>query len=181
MEKFKEFIIKKLMHKSSVAEDLLVGIVVILAGYFYYYENKQIISNIQNPEKINYIIKIIVGVIIIITWLYLSFQNGIKKRRSFLISTLILWLIPQIIKYCVDIFDKGEYSSTLQRSFAIFAKYLSGINYLSLKTIGDAIYNGVGVPYYFTLNFIIILFEIMFIIGFSNAGYFKNNKISEVK
>ena len=172
MDKLKNLIKTKIISISSVPEDMLIGFMAILAGYFYYYENRQIISNIENPQSVNHAVKITAGVIIIIIWLYLSFQNGVKKRRSFLISTLLFWIIPQIVKYCVDTFDKGEYSGPLQRSFALFTKYLSGINYLSLKTLGDAIYNNIGIPYYFTLNLIIILFEVIFFIGFLVNGYF---------
>ena len=180
MDKLTNFIKTKIIYKSSVPEDMLIGFAIVLAGYFYYYENKIIISNINNPQKINYAIKITMGVIIIITWLYLSFQNGVKKRRSFVVCTLAFWLVPQIFKYCVDTFDKGEYSGLLHRSFALFAKYLSGVNYLGLKTLGDAINKSTGIPYYFTLNSIIILFEVMFIIGFLVSGRFNDSENSEI-
>ena len=175
MKKLIELIKTKLIFKSSVLEDMLIGIAAILAGYFYYYENKKIISNIENPENVNHMIKITLGIIIIVTWLYLSFQNGVKKRRSFLTCTLVLWIIPQIVKYFVDTYDNGVYSSSLQRSFVMLTKYLSGINYLSLKSIGDMIYSSIGIPYYITLNVIVILFEITFILGVFNSGYFVIN------
>jgi hypothetical protein len=178
MNKIMELISKKLRYKSSVPTDILVGFSAILAGYFYYYENKTIVHNVENTSNINYAIKIILGVIIIIVWLALSFQNGVKKRRSFLTCTLVLWIIPQIVKYLVDTFDTGIYSSPLQRSFVLLTKYLSGINYLSLKTLGDTIFENLGIPYYVSLNIIVILFEITFVAGFLASNYFRNNEKS---
>ena len=167
----------KLTYKSSVLEDILVGMAIILAGYFYYYENRRIIYNIENPENINHAIKITIGVIIVVTWLFLSFQNGVKKRRSFLICTLCLWILPQIAKYYIDTFvTMSSYELSLQRSFALLAQYLSGINYLSLKTLGDSIYNNTGIPYYITLNVIILLFEVMFVAGYLTGKRFNNTE-----
>ena len=160
------FIKSKLVYKSSVFEDLMIGIAAILAGYFYYYENRRIVVNIENPERVNYAIKIATGIIIVVVWLYLSFRNGAKKRGSFLIGAIVVWVLPQIVKYFVDHFDTGVYSSPLRRSFALFARYISGTNYLSLLTLGNAVSANSGIPYYITLNLIIILFEITFVIGF---------------
>ena len=155
----------KLMYKSSVFADIVIGISIILAGYFYYYENKKIIYSIANPERINNAVKIIVCVIIIVIWLGLCFQNGVKKRRSFLAWTLCLWIVPQIVKYIVDTFAPSVYSTPIQQSFVVFTKYLANINYLSLKTVGDIIENGTGFPYYITLNIMIMLFEVIFLLG----------------
>ena len=161
----KKILENKLMYNSSVFEDILIGAAMTLAGYFYYYENKKIIYNIENTEYVNYAIKISLGIIVIVLWMFLSFQNGLKKRHSFMACTLCFWIIPQIIKYCIDTFDIGIYSSSLQRSFIALFKYLSGINYLSLKTFGDMIFDYINLPYIITLNVLIILFLIMFIIG----------------
>ena len=162
----------KLTYKSSLLEDVFIGIAALLTGYFYYYENKKIIYNVENTESINHAIKITLGVIIIITWLLLSFQNGIKNRQSFVICTLCIWVIPQIVKYLVDTYAVITNEPSMQRSFALLAQYLSGINYLSLKTLGDALYDSIGIPYYLMMNIIIILFEVMFIAGFATGNKF---------
>ena len=171
-----KFIKKRILYKSSVLEDIVVGIAILLAGYFYYYENKTLIANIANPGNINYAIKIGLGAIIIITWLILSFQNGVKKRQSFLIASMCLWIIPQVVKYILDMVDVGIYSTALQRSFTIFFKYLANINYLSLRTFGDMVYDSTGIPYYITLNVAVLLFEGAFVAGFLCADYFRDKK-----
>ncbi|MCL2774482.1 MAG: hypothetical protein FWD71_14225, partial [Oscillospiraceae bacterium] len=51
-------------------------------------------------------------------------------------------------------------------------RYLANINYLSLKTLGDAISNGTGISYYITLNVLVLLFEIMFLLGLFAADRF---------
>ena len=177
MNKFLKFLKKRLMYNSSVIEDILIGFAVVLAGYFYYYENKKIIYNIENTQNVNYAIKIAIGIVVIIVWLLLSFQNGIKRKNSFLICASCFWIIPQIIKYCIDTFDNGVYSSSLQKSFLTLLKYLSGINYLSLKTFGDMIFRYTSIPYIITLNIISILFVIMFSIGFLSAKHFDDETI----
>ncbi|MCL2775541.1 MAG: hypothetical protein FWD71_19685 [Oscillospiraceae bacterium] len=167
-----EFIKKRLLYKSTVFADVLVGAAIILAGYFYYYENKKIVSNIANPWSINSAIKITVAVIIIVIWMWLCFQNGVKKRRSFVIWTLCIWVVPQIVRYMVDALDTGVYSSVLQGSFVSLTRYLANINYLSLKTLGDTISDGTGISYYITLNVLVLLFEIMFLLGLLAADRF---------
>ena len=177
MNKLLKFLKMRLMYNSSALEDILIGFAIVLTGYFYYYENKKIVYNIENTQSVNYAIKITIGIVIIIVWLFLSFQNGIKRKNSFLICTLCFWIIPQIIKYCIDTFDNGVYSSSLQRSFLALLKYLSGINYLSLKTFGDMIFGYTSVPYIITLNVISMLFVIMFSIGSLSAKYFDKETI----
>lgn len=174
MKKILKFLKIKLMYNSSVLEDILIGLAIILAGYFYYYENKKIVYNIENTQSVNYAIKIAIGIIIILVWVFLSFQNGIKRKNSFLVSTLCVWIIPQIIKYCIDTFDNGVYSFSLQKSFLTLMKYFSGINYLSLKTFGDMIFDYTNISYIITLNIIIVLFVIMFSIGSVLSKYFDN-------
>ena len=177
-----KFIKNKLLYKSSVFTDILIGFAILLAGYFYYYENRRIVSNIENSQNVNYAIKITLAVIIIVVWMMLSFQNGVKKRNSFFICTISLWILPQIIKMFVERIDINVYSGTLQGSLLLFTKYLTNINYLSLKTFGDMIYINIGIPYVFTLNFTIILFELMFFAGFIIGNRFditENIEINE--
>lgn len=164
---------KKQIYKSSILEDLLIGIAVLLVGYFYYYENKKIVYNIENPENINYIIKIIAGVFIIAVWMMLSYQNGMKKRPSFLLCTLFIWIIPQVLRYLlVEISDSSIYTISIKNSFILLTKYLSSINYLSLKTLGDLVLIRFDIPYVITLNMIILIFIFMFIVGFLRRTYF---------
>ena len=177
--KMENFIKNKLFYKSTVLADILVGVTIILAGYFYYYENKKIISGIANPWSINYAVKMTVDILIIIIWLGLCFQNGVKKRRSFVIWTLCIWLIPQIASYLVDRFNPGVYSTILQGSLISFTRYLANINYLSLKTFGDMIADRTGISYYVTLNVLVLLFEVMFLLGLFAGERLGLNDINE--
>lgn len=164
---------KKEIYKSPVIEDLLIGIAIILVGYFYYYENKKIIHNIENPDNINYIIKIIAGIFIIAVWMIFSYQNGVKKRSSFLLCTIVMWILPQILRYLLaETSVSIIYGTSVKGSFIILIKYLSSINYLSLKTLGDLVLTRLDIPYIITMNIIVLLFILMFIAGFLRGTYF---------
>lgn len=164
---------KKEIYKSPVIEDLLIGIAVLLVGYFYYYENKKIIHNIENPENVNYIIKIVAGIFIIAVWMMLSYQNGVKKRPSFLLCTMIMWILPQILRYLLAATSVSViYGTNVKGSFIILIKYLSSINYLSLKTLGDLVLTRFNIPYIITMNIIVLLFILMFVAGFLRETYF---------
>ena len=176
MKKIQNYIKTKILYKSSVLHDILIGFVMVLTGYFYYYENKQIVYNIENTVSVNHIIKIAMGILIIAIWLYLSFQNGVKKRNSYLICALCFWIIPQIIKYFIDISGNTVYTSPIQKSFLVLLKYLSAINYLSLKPFGDMVNKYIGFSYVITLNTIILLFVITFAVGSLTGDYFRKKE-----
>ena len=159
------FIYKKLMNKSSLSADMIIAICIILTGYFYYYENRRIVFNIENYQIVNYIIKIAISIVIIIVWCTLCMQNGAKKRYWFLVFTLLVWILPQISKYFVEMIDLKEYTEVTHISILLFARYISNINYLSLKTFGDMFAGYTGIPYIVTLNCLIIFWVIMFVIG----------------
>jgi hypothetical protein len=179
------FIYEKLIKKSSLTADIAIAICVILTGYFYYYENRKIVYNIEDPAMVNHIIKIVIGVLIIVVWFVLCLQNGAKKRYWFLIFTLLLWIIPQISKYFVDMVDFTTYTNTTTISILVFIKYISNINYLSLKVLGDVAEGYTGIPYIVILNCLIICFVIMFIIGniiekyYNSSGDRSNGKCNE--
>ena len=165
MECDMNFIYKKLTYKSSAVSDMIIAFCIIIVGYLYYYENKKIIYNIDNPQMVNYIIKLVICALIIIVWSVLCMQNGAKKRYSFLIYTLGIWIIPQFIKYTVESVDAAAYTTGAKGSILLFIKYVSNINYLSLKTLGDLIAESSNIPYIVTLNCLIVCFVIMFLIG----------------
>lgn len=168
------FLYKKLLYKSSLLSDIVISLLIILTGYFYYYENRKIIYNIENYLVINYIIKICLAITIILVWFILCIQNGAKKRYSFLIYTLCIWVIPQISKYFIDKIDFSIYTETFTVSFLLFIKYISNINYLSLKLFGDLITNKFDISYPVTLNCLIICFIIVFVIGIILHRYCNN-------
>ena len=180
MECDMNFIYKKLMYKSSAVSDMVIALCVILTGYLYYYENKKIIYNIDNPQTVNYVIKLIICGVIIVVWFALSMQNGAKKRYSFLGFTLGVWIIPQFIKYAVESVDLTAYTGTAKASILLFIKYVSNINYLSLKTLGDLIADYSNIPYVITLNCLIICFVIMFLTGvIINRRYSGSGELSK--
>jgi len=181
------FIYKKLIKKSSIVADIIIALCVILVGYFYYYENKIVISNIATPEMVNYVIKIFMGMIVIIVWCALCMQNGAKKRYWFLIFTLLVWILPQISKYFVEMIDPRGYTNVTTVSILLFIRYISNINYYSLKTFGDMVADNTSIPYVVTLNCIIICLVIMFVIGniiskyCNDSGDRSNGKYNETQ
>lgn len=169
------------MKKSSLLSDMMTGLCIILTGYFYYYSNNKIVHNIEDPAMVNYAIKLAIGAIIVIVWFVLCIQNGTKKRYSFLIFTLLIWIIPQISKHFVEKIDLSAITNTTQMSSILFVKYVSNINYLSLKIFGDLIYDNFNIPYLVTLNCLIICFVIMFVIGIIIDEYYNTGDRSNEK
>ena len=175
IENKKNKIYKFLFRKTSLISDIIICTAAVIAGYCYYYENRIIIHTIENPEKVNAALKIIICAVIIIVWCVICFQNGVKQRYSFLIFTLCIWVIPQIIKYRIDSLDKESYKNDMVMRSITALKYAAGIFYLSLKALGDQIYIYIKIPYVITLNLIIMTFAAMFALGNLIFKYFDKN------
>ena len=173
-----------LTRNTKLAGDITIGICVILTGYFYYYENTIRIFITEEPANINYYFRIIIGIFIIITWLLLSLENGIKRRQSFLTSALCIWIIPQIIYQLIETFAPQTYSNEIIMRIILLLRHISSIINLSLSVLGDIIYTYTSIPYTVTLNCVIMCYIIMFVAGliinkYNNIGELKDDKFNK--
>lgn len=80
-----------------LAAEMAVCFAISYAAYAYYYEDRNFIHGLENPEPINNAIKLILFGVMIAVWITLSIQNGRQGRYGFLAFTIIYWTVPLIV------------------------------------------------------------------------------------
>ncbi len=102
------------------------------------------------PEKFTYIYKIVIFVLMIFTWLWASFRNGMKNKWPFAIFAVLFMLVPQVITL---LYDKGPEAFGMSITMYILSEFSNIVWKRSFDFIGELLkFDNMA----FTLFFIII-------------------------
>jgi hypothetical protein len=149
-------------NKTTLFGDIAVCLMATACGCFYYYENYTFLTGISQPEKINYVIKLITSIIAVLIWCWFSFKNGAKKRVSFLSLTFILWFAAEI--YAVSGLSNRIGSNRIRSIASNVMNFTAGIFINGVRALCEE-FSVYGVSYYGVFNILIIIY-----VGFFGLG-----------
>ena len=94
-------------HRPSAVSDAFTCIAAVLVCSFWSYEAYM-------SELIMLILGIVASVCLLLSWVWYSFSNGIRKKNGFAVFTAVFWLVPMLLTILSEsITDPKKYNSAV--------------------------------------------------------------------